>query len=196
MVPTFLKRLILIFAFFVGVKNIVIAQSFYKDYRTYLLNIGHHSAKQKKLIDTSVKRMRLTIDSFQKATKLSFFTVDTIFVVNFIAAETSFSSEIIWHRNASCFYQYNFEMDHWKIFNRKLDIKTDASDILKSFNNEFRRTIETGDTAGYHKFADKHKVFDGQWVDPIMAIKANNHWNFIVFKGNGWAINYEKLEIN
>ena len=176
-----------------GVSDTTLSQDFYKDYRNYLKNVKHNDVapKRKGVIDTAMKRLRLTIGRNEKERKKSFFTTDTIFMVGFQAAETGFLSEIIWNRKTSCYFHHSYQTTHSKIVNRKLEIESNGSDMLKSFNYDFRHAIETVDTSGYNKYADSHSVFDGEWLSPIVAIKTNNHWKFISFKGNGWAINYD-----
>ncbi len=123
----------------------------------------------------------MSVDSNEKVNRKSFFKSDTIYMIDFLAAETGFSSQIIWDKNSSCFYDYSYEMVDWKKINEKIEIRTDASDILKSFDMEFRKLIEFGDTLGYHKYADKHKVFDGEWVSPVRAIKEERPLEIYLF---------------
>lgn len=149
---------------------------------------SHPTKKGIAQIDTTIKRLLLTINRFEKENKHSFFNTDTVFMVHFQGAEHASLSEIIWNRNASCYYDYDFDMERGKVFNQKFSIKTDASDLIKSFNPEFRVFVESGDTAGYRKYAYEHRVYDGAWVSSIIAIKKGQKWKFITFKGAGWAM--------
>jgi len=176
----------------IGLSQPLSAQDFFKDYRNYLnKETGKVTARRKALIDSSIHRLRITTDRFKTENGRSFFATDTVYFVSFLEAETSFSSEIIWTKNASCYYRYSYQMVHWKKINQKLEVLTNAAAILKSFNKSFRRVIEAGDTSAYRNYADTHKVFDGEWVSPVMAVKDNGHWKFLVFNGNGWAISYD-----
>jgi len=110
-------------------------------------------------------------------------SADTVHIITFYGAETASISEIFWNNLGSCYYT--------KQPNQKLEIMLNVSNILKSFNHDFLNSIESIDTAAYHVYEDTHRVFDGEYVGPIVAIRKSNHWEFIGFKDNGWAINYD-----
>jgi hypothetical protein len=83
-------RIVFIVTFFMGISDTTLSQDFYKDYRNYLKNVWHNdiTAKRKGLIDTAMKRLRLTIGRNEQERKKSFFTTDAIFMIGFKAAET------------------------------------------------------------------------------------------------------------
>ncbi len=149
---------------------------------------SHPTKKRIALIDTTIKRLSLTINRFEKENKHSFFNTDTVFMVHFQGAEHGSVSQIIWNRSASCYYDYDYDLEQGKVVNQKFSIKTDASDFVKSFDPEFRIIVESGDTADYRKYAYKHRVFDGEWVSSVIAIKTGLKWKFTTFKGVGWAM--------
>jgi len=175
----------------IGIGQLSYSQNFFKDYRNKLLKYPETNQTQITSLDLSIKRLKLMTGQFKKKNRYSFFSTDTVYLINFKAAETGFTSAIIWNRKASCYYHYSYETKSQKMVNPKLDVKLNAKDILSSFNQIFKRSIETGDTLAYHIYADKHKVFDGEWVEPIMAVKKGSHWVLTNFPENGWAINYD-----
>jgi len=182
------KRLLLILAFCVGLNSIATAQDFFKDYKTYLASINHLTKKREALIDTSIKRQRMAVAAYEKENKQPFFATDTIYQVSFYTVETGATAELIWTKSGSCYYS-DSPVDN--VVNRKLVIKASGAEILSSFATKFRSAIETGDTAAYHIYADKNKVYDGEHVSPLMAIKSGRHWKFLPFQNNGWAISYD-----
>ncbi|HVS91539.1 MAG TPA: hypothetical protein VHE59_05875 [Mucilaginibacter sp.] len=184
------KQIIILAFLCIGLSNLSRAQDFYKDYRKYLIGNGKATKKRVSLIDTSIKRLRLTINHFKHDKKKSFFLTDTIFMVNFQGVETGALSMIIWTKHTCCFYRYTYGLANWKKINEKFTINTSAFDILKSFNKAFRDAIEKGDTSAYHKYADTHGVLDGQWITSVITIKKNGRWQFLRFNDDGRAINY------
>jgi|SRR6185312_5865528 len=177
------KNLIIFLVPFLGASYSAYGQDFYKDYKSYLMSTKPVNSKPRKQVDSLVKWMRMTILKSKQESKIDLLGADTIYIVSLYGVENASKSKIIWSRLGSCYYR--------KEVRQKPEVTANASEILKSFNNGFRESIEKGDTAAYHKYADTHKVFDGEWVTPVMAIKKGNHWFFTVFKGNGWAINYD-----
>jgi len=185
------RRFVLTILLLFGLGNVLSAQDFYKAYTAYLDSVMRkHKGSYKKSIETSIKRLQRATARYEKEKNRPFFTSDTVYLVDFFGAETSFESAIIWNKYASCYYGDTMHFANRKMAEQKLEIRADASEILLSFNNEFRQSIETGDTSRYLKYADQHKVFDGQWVSPLMAIRTDDKWYFIPFRGNGRAISY------
>jgi hypothetical protein len=186
-----LKHLVIPISLLIGLSKLSQAQDFYSDYRKYLMGNGNKDKKRIISINTSIRRLKLTINRFEHDSGKSFFLPDTIFIIDFQGAETGFTPKIIWTKEACCYYSYSYELTNWKKTNKKFTINTHAFDILNSFNRDFRDAIEKIDTAAYTKYAVSHKVFDGEWVFPVVAIKKDRHWQFVSLKGNGWAINYD-----
>lgn len=183
MISKSLKQISLVILAFCPTKA-VFAQNFIKDYRHFLVEVANHPTQKRiRLIDTSIKRLSLTISRFEKENKHSFFNTDTIVMIDFYGIESGSSSEIIWNRNASCYYEYTYEKEHWKVVNQKFIVKTNASDFVKSFDPEFRLLVESEDTTDYRKYAFKHRVLDGEWVSPVLAVKSGRQWKFIPFEG-------------
>jgi len=180
------KSLFLILAMILGLLKVSQAQDFYRDYKDYLLRSSSKSAKPFKHLkrtDSIIKWTRLIIDKNRERNEIDLLSSDTIHIVVFYGAETASISEIVWNKLGSCYYTRQVK--------QKPEITLDASDILKSFNHDFRTAVENIDTAAYHVYADTHKVYDGEYVGPMVAIKKATHWIFIGLKGNEWAINVD-----
>jgi hypothetical protein len=187
------KYSILIAVLSLSISDKVFSQSFYQDYKAYLINSWGKRIKpaNKKSIDELIRRLRKAIDANEKQNNLSFFNVDTIYIVHFSAAETVRRSSIAWSKRTSCYYSYSFEnIIDGKRTNEKLDIDSNASTFLNSFNHSFRKAIETGDMKAYYNYESTHEVSDGEWVSPTICIKQKGHWKFIPFKGTGGTIIY------
>ena len=175
------------------INNNSFSQNFYAGYKNHLIKVWGKriTADGKKSIEESIYLLREAIASNVKSNKKSFFTVDTLYLVNFKGLETGFVSAIIWNKLSSCYYKYSYGSAlNRKDMEGKTSIVSDASDILKSFNRDFKKAIETGNNKAYYNYTIKHEIFDGEWVSPIMCVRKKGHWQFIPFKGTGRAINY------
>lgn len=185
----YLKYCFIILSLILSLTKASIAQDFYKDYKRFLIKSDNHKSRHQKAdIDSTIIRLQKVTDRYQKVNKRSFFQTDTIFIIHLRNAENGFTRHYIWNRQAACYYRYEFEMKNWKILKSILVVNTNAQAEIDSFNKEFIKIIETGDTTGYLHYTEKHWVLDGSWVSPYIAIRENGRWRFALFEGNGHAV--------
>jgi len=182
MLKPFIKYIILTSIAFISLYQLGNAQDFIKEYRKHLLSTAPHIPKVKKNIKANILKLKTSLDRFEIEKGHPFAATDTVYIVSIYGVETGFPSALIWNKKESLFYRYTFSMENWKITDEKLDIKTDASNILESFGPHFKRWVETADTASYSNYAKTHWVFDGSAMSFTRAIKSGNHWSFISSK--------------
>jgi hypothetical protein len=177
------KRLMLMGAILTAFSTQLNAQSFFKDYKQYLMNIDTpYNDNTSRIINATVSRLQTTLDNYRNHTRRSFFsrdTTDTIYIVSTTEMNNSWASAIIWNSRASCYYKCKIFSDHSGIM---LAIKTDASKLVEGLNREFVNIVQSADTSGYTEFVKKHGVIDGQSVSFTRAIKVGTSWSFISSK--------------
>jgi hypothetical protein len=178
------KRLMLMGAILTAFSTQLNAQSFFKDYKQYLMNIDTpYNDNTSRIINATVSRLQTTLDNYRNHTRRSFFsedTIDTAYIVSMTDIKNGVASAIIWNSRASCYYKCRIYSDHSGII--MLMLKTDASKIVEGLNRDFVNIVKTADTSGYTEFAKKHGVIDGQAVLFTRGVKVGIHWSFITSK--------------
>lgn len=182
MLKPLIRPFIVLAMLFAMLEQVATAQNFIKDYKQYLIENTKNGHKARKSINASVQRLDSTLTRFQMEKGHQFLTGDTLYMVTLNQIETGFSSKLLWNKTGCCYYYHSFSMVNRKVVNQNLEIKTDGSEILKSFGPDFKKWVETADTAGYINYAKKHRVFDGSIIGFTRAIKTSNHWVFVSSK--------------
>ncbi|OCX53505.1 hypothetical protein BEL04_04180 [Mucilaginibacter sp. PPCGB 2223] len=154
------------------------AQDFMKDYKAYLMKNRHlKDTSAKMYIDSSISRLSRTLKQFEVEKKRKFLA-DTIYMIKMYGMESGEPSLIIWDVNGSCYYHYSSSLENWKVVNKKLKIITDASNMIKSIDPEFKSIVMAGDIEALKKYDSRHQVLDGEGITFTRAIRRKQKWIF------------------
>jgi len=121
---------------------------------------------------------------FQKQTKTSILNCDTLFMVNYFNIETAQYLCVVWNRTASMLYQYSYR--------DSLTVKNSAKDWIEGYRTDFRRWVETADTAAYNAYGKKSPWSDAPSTYFTVAINKGQHWKFI--GSQNFGTNVDSLE--
>jgi len=166
-----LKRTFVCFAIMLFANNFAFAQSFFKDYRAYLVNIASAKKFSAKSSIHQIKIRKRAFADFEKQTKVSILARDTLFMVDYRVPETNEFRSVVWNRVTSMMYRNSFR--------DPLTVEKNAADWIQGYKPEFKRWVETADTAAYDAYGKKSSWFDAAWISFTVATKKNGRWEFI-----------------
>lgn len=160
------------------------AQDFIKDYRLHIVNIAGKQHSVTKKIRGPVERLQEAFKEYSRLTRNKILNSDTLYMVHSFNIESGKYTNVIWNRNYSFLYQYQFQ---WP-----LKVNLDASQWINGYKPEFKRWVETADTAKYGKYGRQTSWFDAPSISFTVATKRNKRWYFVT--SGSYSNNIDQLK--
>jgi hypothetical protein len=159
----------------------VSGQSFFRDYQKSLT--GRHKGPLKRN-EVSIKHMEKSFNLFKNQTNVNLLDKGKLFIVRNYDIQTGENTFVVWNGPVSFYYRFRF--------NEPLEFHKDASDWIKTYKPEFRKWVETSDTASYGKYGRQESWFDAPSVTFTVATKLKAKWHFIT--SGTYYNNVDKLD--
>jgi cell division protein FtsL len=148
----------------------VSAQTFIKDYRQHITNTEKHRGVTDQM-NLSIKRLQEAFSKYTKLTNINMLNSDSLYMVHYYKVESGEYTNVIWNREHSFLYRYQF--------GKSVKLDTNASQWVKGYKPEFRRWVETADTSGYGKYGRQSSWLDAPSISFTVATKQKKIWHFV-----------------